>query len=48
MEGMVCEGIYRGRRVSLVEVEPAFRSETRTRLVIGKRTIHGRAEQVAS
>ena len=37
-----------GERVSLVEVQPAFRSKTRTRQVIDKRRIHGRAEQVTS
>ena len=33
-----------GERASLVEVEPAFRSETRTRRVIDKQIIHGRAQ----
>ena len=45
MEGMFGSGISASRRERVCfEVEPAFRSETRTRRVIDKQRMHGRAQ----
>ena len=46
MEGMFVRGhIGVGERASLVEVEPAFRSETRTQRVVGKQIIYDRLQE---
>ena len=46
MEGMFVGGHFGvGETASLVEVEPAFRSETRTRRVIDKQIIYCRVQE---